>query len=422
MQVSMKRLVQASMIALIGLLLVIVPAIAQDNVVHVVLFYSPTCPHCEKVISEYMPLIIVQYDETPEALYIPPSEAEQSVGPPLVGIYAGSLEILYVNTYTELGNTLYWNMVDRFQIPSEQQAVPLLVVGDIILLGEVEIPEGLPGIIEQGIAGNGIDWPDIPGLSEAIAQLIPIPPEAFATTTATASPTETASAEATAAESPTEIPTIAAEPTAAVNNPMIIPPVKERTILDRVKLDPVGNGISIVVLMGMLFSLAIVMGRIVLPEEQERERNVSWMVLLLCGVGIFVAAYLTYIEGSGKTAVCGPVGDCNTVNQSKYARLFGVIPVGGLGLAGYVAIIAMWLASRYFRKPLSDLAKVALLAMAVFGTAFSTYLTFLEPFVIGATCAWCLTSAIIMTVIMWLVLFPGLAASTRLRQATSPPP
>ncbi len=34
--------------------------------------------------------------------------------------------------------------------------------------------------------------------------------------------------------------------------------------------------------------------------------------------------------------------------------------------------------------------------MALFGLAFSTYLTFLEPFVIGATCAWCLTSAVCM--------------------------
>ncbi|WP_287908301.1 vitamin K epoxide reductase family protein [Chloroflexus sp.] len=31
------------------------------------------------------------------------------------------------------------------------------------------------------------------------------------------------------------------------------------------------------------------------------------------------------------------------------------------------------------------------------GTLFSLYLTFLEPFVIGATCIWCLLSAITMT-------------------------
>jgi uncharacterized membrane protein len=38
-----------------------------------------------------------------------------------------------------------------------------------------------------------------------------------------------------------------------------------------------------------------------------------------------------------------------------------------------------------------------LLAILFTGTGSSVYLTFLEPFVIGATCAWCLTSAVLMT-------------------------
>jgi uncharacterized membrane protein len=52
--------------------------------------------------------------------------------------------------------------------------------------------------------------------------------------------------------------------------------------------------------------------------------------------------------------------------------------------------------------------------MIAFGTLFSIYLTFLEPFVIGATCAWCLTSAIIMTALLWLSITPGKLAFTSL--------
>ena len=37
--------------------------------------------------------------------------------------------------------------------------------------------------------------------------------------------------------------------------------------------------------------------------------------------------------------------------------------------------------------------------MAFFGVLFSIYLTFLEPFVIGATCMWCISSAIFQTII-----------------------
>ena len=40
-------------------------------------------------------------------------------------------------------------------------------------------------------------------------------------------------------------------------------------------------------------------------------------------------------------------------------------------------------------------------------------LTFLEPFVIGATCAWCLTSAILMAALLWLTTAPGSAALAR---------
>jgi uncharacterized membrane protein len=41
--------------------------------------------------------------------------------------------------------------------------------------------------------------------------------------------------------------------------------------------------------------------------------------------------------------------------------------------------------------------------MALGGAIFSIYLTFLEPFVIGATCLWCLSSAVIMTAILLIL-------------------
>ena len=48
-------------------------------------------------------------------------------------------------------------------------------------------------------------------------------------------------------------------------------------------------------------------------------------------------------------------------------------------------------------------------------TAFSAYLTFLEPFVIGATCMWCIGSALAMLGLLWLTAEPGWAAIDRLR-------
>jgi uncharacterized membrane protein len=120
-----------------------------------------------------------------------------------------------------------------------------------------------------------------------------------------------------------------------------------------------------------------------------------------------VAGYLAYVETAQVNAVCGPVGDCNTVQQSEYARLFGILPIGVLGLIGYAAIVIAWLIARNTYDRLADLAVKSLFVMTIFGTLFSIYLTYLEPFVIGATCAWCLTSSVLMTVLMLLSVGPA---------------
>ena len=72
----------------------------------------------------------------------------------------------------------------------------------------------------------------------------------------------------------------------------------------------------------------------------------------------------------------------------------GLLHIGVLGLVGYVLILLTWVVGRLSTQRLSVYANLALLGLTAFGVLFSIYLTFLEPFVIGATCAWCLTSAI----------------------------
>ena len=129
---------------------------------------------------------------------------------------------------------------------------------------------------------------------------------------------------------------------------------------------------------------------------------VDWLVPVLSVVGIGIAIYLTFIETTKAQAICGPVGDCNAVQNSKYAILFGVIPVGVLGLLGYIGIIAAWAAQRMRLGVLTEYAPVAVLGMTVFGTLFSVYLTYLEIYVIRAVCIWCISSAWIMTALMIL--------------------
>jgi uncharacterized membrane protein len=370
-------------------------ALAQSAKVQVVLFYSPFCGHCQQVISEELPPIVQTYNTSYIWSYFgaPPDE-ETGQLPPIVAFEGDVLQILYVDTATQVGNELYMANVDRFQILPENQVVPIMVVGEQLLIGGVEIPDQLPVLVDAWLVKGGLSWPDIPGLEEIVTALVPFPDQVQ--------------------ESPTPDPdaTPAPEqdsPTPTEQNPSFELDVSKLTLLERIQLDPIGNTLSIVALIGMLFSLIAAGMRWRLAGSQGDEYSLSVGILVLLLLGIVIAGYLSFVETSGTEAVCGPVGDCNTVQSSEYARLFGILPVGILGLMGYAGMLVTWFLSRR-PSPMSDYAVMALFGMALFGTGFSIYLTFLEPFVIGATCMWCLSSAIILTVILLLSLDRARAA------------
>jgi len=187
-------------------------------------------------------------------------------------------------------------------------------------------------------------------------------------------------------------------------------------VLARVLQDPAGNSLAILVLIGMIISLIGVGLRLRAMKSHRPPSWQIWAVPILAVAGAAVAVYLTYVEATGDLAVCGPVGDCNAVQQSPYAKLFGVVPVGLVGLAGFAAILLTWLVIRIRPGRLADNAAVAQFGMTAFGTLFMVGLTFLEPFVIGATCLWCLGSAVTITALLWLSVGPAVNALERLER------
>lgn len=313
---------------MISLLIAFVAISAQAQseipVVKAVLFYSPACPHCHKVMAEDLP--------------------------PLKEKYGDQLQILEIDVTKPDGGQLYQRAIVTFNISEERRGVPALYVGSAHLVGANEIPAWFPGIIENGLQKGGLDWPPLPGLAPFIESISPNAP-------------------------------------------------RELTMGDRFALDPVGNTIAVVVLVGLFVTLFLAWyafaNRITLSPWPE------WVLPVLIVVGFMVAGYLSFIETTNTDAVCGPVGDCNAVQHSDYARLFGVMPIGWLGLAGYAGIGLAWGFKKYAAGKQAKHGTLAIWWMALLGTVFSIYLTFLEPFVIGATCAWCLSSAIIMALLLW---------------------
>jgi uncharacterized membrane protein len=375
------RKLKTSIICLAVIVMVItypiLPVHAQTQpVVKAILFYSPTCSHCHYVITEVLP--------------------------PLFEQYPGQLMIIGVDVSTEDGRNLYIAALQYFNLSSS--GVPFLVLGDTYLMGDVDITGQLPGLIEQYLSQGGLDWPPIPGLKEildkALSATQPTPEP-----TATAQPTSAAT-QAAGMAALTSSPQSTVTPTPVISG-IILQNEASTNLIDRLGQDPAGNSLALLVLAGMLLT---VFGGIATFQHSTVGRLkdfTGWLFPLLCVAGMLVALYLSYVEITQVEAVCGPVGDCNTVQQSDYARLLGVLPIGVLGVVGYGIILVAWLVRRFTNQRIAAYASLSILGMTAFGMLFSIYLTFLEPFVIGATCAWCLASAIIMTTLFWLSLLPG---------------
>jgi uncharacterized membrane protein len=117
---------------------------------------------------------------------------------------------------------------------------------------------------------------------------------------------------------------------------------------------------------------------------------------VLCLIGIGIAGYLTYVHYAGLKVLCLSSGGCETVQASRYAKLGG-IPVATLGLVGYILILGS-LAWR------SETGRAVGFGLALFGFCFSMYLTYRELFTIHAICQWCVSSAVVMTIVVILTL------------------
>jgi uncharacterized membrane protein len=126
-------------------------------------------------------------------------------------------------------------------------------------------------------------------------------------------------------------------------------------------------------------------------SEAASDRRLRIAILVISVIGIGIAGYLTYVHYAGLKVLCLSSGGCETVQASRYAKLDGV-PVAVLGLAGYIGILGSLLVR-------GELGRVAGFAIALIGFGFSAYLTYRELFTIKAICQWCVSSAVLMTVL-----------------------
>ena len=122
--------------------------------------------------------------------------------------------------------------------------------------------------------------------------------------------------------------------------------------------------------------------------------------LVLAGLGALDAGYLTYIKVAHVEAICRGVGDCEAVNSSRYSEING-IPIALFGLLAYLVVLTLLALEPRFGL-LKDNGPLAIFGLALTGTLYSAYLTYVELFVIHAICPYCVASALLMTSLLVL--------------------
>ena len=146
---------------------------AAPGVARAVLFTSENCPHCADVIYRVLPDIQT--------------------------LFGSQLEVLQFKTQDPYGDILYQMAYELFMPPDSGREVPVMVIGDRLLVGVGAIRDEFPVLVQTHLSQGGVDWPAIPGLRESIAQ-------AQSPAAAPAEPTEIDTEEPPATVEPTQEP------------------------------------------------------------------------------------------------------------------------------------------------------------------------------------------------------------------------
>ena len=129
-------------------------------------------------------------------------------------------------------------------------------------------------------------------------------------------------------------------------------------------------------------------------------KNIRTVSIVLAIIGLVDSIYLTWVKMANRYALCGPIGDCESVNSSQYSEIAGV-PIALIGAAGYILIILLIILEA--RGGIwKEYGPYLVLGITLAGSLYSIYLTYLEVAVIQAICPYCVVSAIVIILLFIL--------------------
>ena len=126
--------------------------------------------------------------------------------------------------------------------------------------------------------------------------------------------------------------------------------------------------------------------------------------LVIFGLGgMAISGYLTYGYLVNTPIGCPFNANCDLVQASSYAYMWGV-PVPLLGLLMYAALTLMGVLLLLKKAEWENILSLGIYGVSLAGVIFTVYLYYLEIFVLHAFCSWCIVSSIVILSIFILSL------------------
>ncbi|SRR6266699_4139096 len=137
------------------------------------------------------------------------------------------------------------------------------------------------------------------------------------------------------------------------------------------------------------------------------------LMLALAAIGIADASYDSYAIYNNQPLWCPPpIDGCNIVAASPYARIFS-IPLGYFGLVYYLYMFG--LAAMLAFDPSSRGLRLGALSYAALGVLSSIGFMYIQFNFIGAFCVYCLISAVLTLLLLFVGLSHFMATRVRVR-------
>lgn len=124
-------------------------------------------------------------------------------------------------------------------------------------------------------------------------------------------------------------------------------------------------------------------------DHETAIRKLPLAAAFVALVGVADAVYLTVKHFTAAPVPCSLISGCETVLTSEYAEIGGV-PLAAFGAIAYFAAFSLGILAAFGNRMTWNLFGVQVVMMAI----FTTWLLYLQAFVIGAFCQFCLLSAI----------------------------